>query len=298
LIYKLPSELSSKHRSRHILSAPNPKLQNQLSFLRHIYCQYWKYRHEKQLIAMNITLFQRTFSLISLTSLAVITSGLSARAENTNFAATDENATSSLQNTEVIITQIESQKPSEDVVKAEAYLDAKPVILASPLMVESTEAQISEVTSETNAPVVAQVGVTPGRATRSGPSYVGIGGNIGISGRTALSRENFTVFSKVGLSRNFSARPAAVIGNRTVFLLPLTLDFPIEQVEEVERLSIAPYIGGGMAISTGRDSRVGPLISGGVDVPVTSNFIATAGVNVGFLRATDIGLLLGVGYAF
>ena len=247
---------------------------------------------------MNVTLFQRTFSLISLTTLAIMTSGLSARADNPNVAVTDETVTLPTQDTKVTLTPIPSQNPSEEVVKAETYLEAKPVTSASTLIVEPTEVQIPEVTPETNAPVVAQVGVTPGRATRSGPSYVGIGGNIGISGRTALSRENFTVFSKVGLSRNFSARPAAVIGNRTVFLIPVTLDFPIEQVEEVERLSIAPYIGGGMAISTGRDSRVGPLISGGVDVPVSSNVIATAGVNVGFLRVTDIGLLLGVGYAF
>jgi hypothetical protein len=35
-----------------------------------------------------------------------------------------------------------------------------------------------------------------------------------------------------------------------------------------------------------------------VDVPLSREFTATAGLNVGFLDQTDVGLVLGVGYNF
>lgn len=187
---------------------------------------------------------------------------------------------------------------SEDVIKTQQPLDRTVLTSASALTVEPTEAQLPESATETTESVVAQVPVTPGRVTRSGPSYIGIGGNLGLTGRTALSRGSFSVISKIGLTRNFSARPSAVIGDRTVFMVPLTLDFPIEQVENIQRLSVAPYVGGGLAVSTGRDSRVGALLTGGVDVPVIPNITATAGVNAAFLRRTEVGLLVGVGYNF
>jgi hypothetical protein len=45
-------------------------------------------------------------------------------------------------------------------------------------------------------------------------------------------------------------------------------------------------------------SRSGFLLTGGVDVPLSPQFTATAGVNVGFIDDTEVGLLLGVGYNF
>ncbi|MCG6134563.1 MAG: hypothetical protein MET45_07845 [Nostoc sp. LLA-1] len=148
-------------------------------------------------------------------------------------------------------------------------------------------------------PLIAQE-VVPGTATRSGPSYIGVGGNIGFGGGTTLSQGSFAVFSKVGLTENFSARPAAFFGDNTLFLIPVTVDFPVQAVTDTgeQQLSIAPYVGGGAAISTGRDSTVGFLLTGGVDVPISPEFTATAGVNVGFIDETEVGLLLGVGYNF
>ncbi len=68
--------------------------------------------------------------------------------------------------------------------------------------------------------------VTPGRTTLGGPSYIGVAGNIGLSGNdTALSDGNFAVISKIGLTRNISVRPSVLFGDDTVFLVPLTLDF-------------------------------------------------------------------------
>lgn len=139
--------------------------------------------------------------------------------------------------------------------------------------------------------------VDPGTATRSGSSYIGVGGNIGIGGDTGIGEGSFSVISKVGLTRNFSARPSVMFGDNTTILLPITVDFPSQNIEAT-RFNIAPYVGGGAVISTGDDSEVGVLLTGGIDVPINSQFTATAGVNVGFVGDTDVGLILGVGYNF
>jgi hypothetical protein len=137
--------------------------------------------------------------------------------------------------------------------------------------------------------------IDPGTETRSGSSYIGIGGNIGLSGDTTIGEGSFTVISKIGLTDYLSVRPAALVENDAVFLLPLTVDFSQDEVPNTD-FSIAPYLGGGLAISTGQDDTVGALISGGLDVPLSSEFTANAGVNVTFIDDTDVGLLLGVGY--
>lgn len=162
-----------------------------------------------------------------------------------------------------------------------------------------SELKASAKTPPGKAEQLAQV-ISPGRATRGGPSYFGIGGNIGLGGDTTLSQGSFAVFTKIGLSRNFSVRPSALIDDDAVFLIPLTVDFPIESVTDtpVQQLSVAPYLGAGAVISTRGDDTVGFLLTGGVDVPLSNQFTATAGVNVGFIDETEAGLLLGVAYNF
>ncbi len=140
-------------------------------------------------------------------------------------------------------------------------------------------------------------GINPGRATRSGSSYIGVGGNIGLGGETGIGEGSFSVMSKIGFTRNLSVRPSVLFGDDVTVLLPVTLDFPTENLE-ITRLNVAPYIGGGAIISTGDDSNVGVLLTGGIDVPLTTQFTATAGVNVGFVDDTDVGVILGVGYNF
>jgi len=130
---------------------------------------------------------------------------------------------------------------------------------------------------------------------------VGLAGNIGLTGgETALGVGNFTIISKLGLTNDVSLRPAAVIGDNTTFLVPITYDFSLQQPGALTNtpISIAPYIGAGVAVSTGNDSDVGALISAGVDVPLTPEFTATAAVNAGFVNNTSVGVLVGVGYNF
>nr|WP_199329330.1 hypothetical protein [Coleofasciculus sp. FACHB-1120] len=185
-----------------------------------------------------------------------------------------------------------------DQIVDKRVITSASALSTSALTVEPSTPQLPETaTTETAAPEIAQVNVTPGRATRSGPSYIGVAGNIGLGGDTTLSEGAFAVISKIGLTRNFSVRPAALFGDNTVFLVPLTYDFPSQGVEQI-RYRVAPYVGGGVAISTGDDSTIGALITGGVDVPLSSQFTATAAVNVGFVDETEVGLLIGVGYTF
>lgn len=158
----------------------------------------------------------------------------------------------------------------------------------------STEAK------ETKEPQVAQVDIDPGQSTRGGSSYIGIAGNLGLGGETALGDDfSFTIISKIGFANVVALRPSVVIGDDTVILVPVTYDFSIQPVDTLDRvLSIAPYLGGGVAFSTGDDSDTAFLLSAGVDVPITAQFTATAAVNAAFFDDTDVGLLLGVGYNF
>ncbi|QFS49058.1 fasciclin domain-containing protein [Nostoc sphaeroides] len=143
--------------------------------------------------------------------------------------------------------------------------------------------------------------VTPGRTTLGGPSYIGGGGNIGLSGDdTALGDSNFAVFSKIGLTRNISVRPSVIFGDDTIFLVPLTLDFTPRATAEVGQrtFSISPYVGAGVAIEANLDTDFGLLLTGGVDVPLGTRFTLNGAVNAAFMDETDVGLQLGLGYNF
>lgn len=194
--------------------------------------------------------------------------------------------------------------PTSESATRTAPVPGTPATSAAALTDESVSPQAQAAsTSPTldKGSEVAQLNIEPGRATRSGSSYIGIAGNLGLSGgSTDLSRGNFAVISKIGLTNTFSVRPSAVIGDNTTILIPVTYDFPVVRTQEIgeARIGIAPYVGGGVAISTGDNSEVSGLISGGVDLPITRQFTANAAVNVGFFNETDIGLLLGVGYTF
>lgn len=148
---------------------------------------------------------------------------------------------------------------------------------------------------------IAQTNIDPGRPTRGGRSYLGVAANIGVSGGdSSLGDGNFAVISKVGLTNAFSVRPSAILGDNVVILAPITYDFSFQQAADPfnEPLPFAPYVGAGAAFKTGGNSKVGLLLSGGIDLPLSSQFTATAAVNAAFFDRTDVGVLLGVGYNF
>ncbi|MBW4623256.1 MAG: hypothetical protein KME17_28350 [Cyanosarcina radialis HA8281-LM2] len=142
--------------------------------------------------------------------------------------------------------------------------------------------------------------VVPGRATRSGPSYIGVGGNIGLGdGDTALGEGSFAVFSKIGLLPSFSVRPAVLFSDDATILVPITYDFNIGAgPTDALGFNAAPYLGVGAAFSTGDGTSVDLLLTGGLDVPLSSRFTATGAVNVTVTGDSAIGILLGVGYNF
>lgn len=158
-----------------------------------------------------------------------------------------------------------------------------------------------EVSSEQADMTVAQdlENVDPGRATRGGRSYVGIGGNLGLSGGTGIGQGGFLINSKIGLTRAISFRPSVIIGESTDFLLPLTYDFFLQSADPFEPIPFAPFVGGGVAFSTSDDNTVGFLLTGGADVPLSRQFVANATVNAGFFGdTTSVGIAIGVGYQF
>lgn len=278
---------------------------------------------------------KEVFWLLSLSALTVIGGGKAAVAETidttNSFQLTQANETET-SSTEVS-TRIETfSSQTEETTLGENTLQVSQpeLILSTPQQIEQRVAtpvpgttattseaiatvdtpthtntvttQKSTVTTKSNANVAqADINIDPGRRTRGGSSYVGIAGNIGLGGgESALGDSNFAVISKIGLSNALSVRPAAIIGDNTTFLLPVTYDFSLNQLADPfsEPLPIAPYVGAGAAIKTGDDTEVGFLLSGGVDVPISSRFTATAAVNAGFFDDVQVGLTVGVGYNF
>ncbi|MDZ8051831.1 MAG: fasciclin domain-containing protein [Aulosira sp. ZfuVER01] len=140
---------------------------------------------------------------------------------------------------------------------------------------------------------------TPRRGLLGGTSYIGAGGNIGLTGNNSLSVGNFAVISKLGLTRNISLRPSAIFGDETLILVPITFDFASQAAPVAgQTFSISPFIGGGVAIDTSGDTDIAAMATGGVDVPLGSRFTLTGAVNAAFFDETSVGLTLGVGYNF
>ena len=191
-----------------------------------------------------------------------------------------------------------TQNPNPAPIPGTTVSDAK-TLNVQPAVVEQSEVV------QTPNPEVAQLPIDPGRATRGGSSYIGLGANVGLSGDTALGDGNLMIISKIGLTRSLALRPGVVLGDDATFLLPITYEFTIRQAEALqEALRIAPYIGAGVTLSTGNDdnddddSDIGLLLTGGIDIPLSRQFTANAGLNVGIADETDIGLSVGVGYNF
>jgi hypothetical protein len=279
------------------------------------------------------TIFLRKsfFWLPSLAALAVLGNGLSAVAQTVDKANTQQliepsttaaspnqssaeletesqslSAQTSVNSTSEVANQAPVSNPTalQQFPTATTQNTASRILTPVPGTVATSSAALApesaQPTSQSSAPKLAQSDINVGRPTRGGRSYIGVAGNIGVSGgSSSLGDGNFAVISKIGLTNAISVRPSAILGDDTTILVPVTYDFSFKQADAFsERLAIAPYIGVGAAIKTGDSSDVAFLVSGGIDVPLNSQFTATAAVNAGFFDETDVGLLLGVGYNF
>ena len=236
---------------------------------------------------MNAKFLQQTSVVLGLATLTVVASGLSAQAQTQP----------TYPSTQPTYPPTEPSAPTNQP----NYPSTEPSAPTTEPTYPTTEPSAPTTTPETTPAQPPRGDVEPGRATRGGSSYIGIGGNIGLGGgETALGLGNFTVLSKVGLTNAISARPSVVFGDSTAILIPVTYDFNLQPTgAETEEISaFSPYVGGGLAIATGDNSDVGPMLTAGVDVPVARQITANAGVNVGFFDDTSVGLAIGVGYNF
>ncbi|MEH2060074.1 MAG: hypothetical protein V7K97_28870 [Nostoc sp.] len=278
---------------------------------------------------MNTIFFRKgVFWFPSIAALAVLSSGLSANAQTVDKVSSQPLAdpSATVASPKEFSTELDtvSQKLSTETIETFTATNlAKVQQLSNPAIEENASATAtpvpgtvatssatltsefvqptSQTTSEPSATKVAQSDIDLGRTTRGGSSYIGVAGNIGLSGAgdASLGDGNFAVISKIGLTNAISVRPSAVFGDDTTILVPITYDFTFKSADAFrEPLAIAPYIGVGAAYKTGDNSKLAFLASAGVDVPLTPQFTATAAINAGFFDQTDVGLLLGVGYNF
>lgn len=127
------------------------------------------------------------------------------------------------------------------------------------------------------------------------PSFLGIGGNFGITGDAAIGDTGFTILGKVALSDSFSIRPSIIFAEDTSILAAATYDLPDIRTDFI---TLAPYVGGGITLDFGDDDELDLLLSAGVDVPITENLGATVGFNIGPFEGFDLGLSLGLVYMF
>ncbi|AKG22462.1 hypothetical protein [Calothrix sp. 336/3] len=236
---------------------------------------------------MNTIILSKKLSYcLGLAAVAVLSADLTAVAQTTETPLGDENPS------QVNVVSVENASKNTQI--------PVPGTVTTSSANLRQENSVKEFPSVTNPNQVAQAEINPGRSTRGGSSYLGVAGNIGLGGDSALGDGNFMVLSKIGLTRSISVRPSVVFGDDTVFLLPVSYDFNFQSVNDPfsEPLPIAPYIGAGAALKTGDDSQVAFLVSGGIDVPLNSQFTATAAVNAAFFDKTDVGLAIGIGYNF
>ncbi|GAB4375505.1 MAG: hypothetical protein Kow00121_21300 [Elainellaceae cyanobacterium] len=254
-----------------------------------------------------MTVTKRVFLLLNTAALLIGLGGMSAQAETLGSTAEEEaiateSAPLGTESIEVTTSDVELQSPNLVPGTSPAQANVEPPATTTDIAQEPIAQE-----SSTQEEPVAQVldDVSPGRATRSSPSYIGIGGNIGLGeGDTALGDSSFAVFSKIGLTNYLSVRPSILIEDDPTILLPLTVDFvpgvtdATEDVSGEIGLRVSPYVGAGIAISTSEEGAVDFLATGGVDVPISSRFTANASVNATLFDNAAVGLMLGVGYNF
>jgi hypothetical protein len=155
-------------------------------------------------------------------------------------------------------------------------------------------------TALNSTPAMAQSAL-PIESFQSPNSYIGIGGAIGVNGNTtSLGSGGLTVVSKLRFTDNLSLHDATVLFGReaATSMIILSADFPIRNSEG--RTIAAPFIGGGAQLRYADGLFVSPAVSGGVDIPMSSNFTGTVRLNAGFPsnRSADVGLIIGAGYSF
>ncbi|MBE9142446.1 hypothetical protein [Planktothrix mougeotii] len=140
-----------------------------------------------------------------------------------------------------------------------------------------------------------------GRRLSNNYNYVGLGGNIGITGDgSGLGGGGLMSLSKTGFSENFSLHSGGIIiGSDSASLVHLTADFPVRS--ETNAVRFSPFVGAGIIYKDifNNDFSVGPSAVAGIDIPISYSFLITGRASVGYIRdETDFGIQIGFSYIY
>ncbi|SKB14358.1 conserved hypothetical protein [Planktothrix sp. PCC 11201] len=140
-----------------------------------------------------------------------------------------------------------------------------------------------------------------GRRLSNNYNYIGIGGNIGITGDgSGLGGGGLMSLSKTGFSENLSLHSSGIlIGSDSASLVHLTADFPIRS--ETNAVRFSPFVGAGIIYKDlfNSDLSFGPSATVGIDIPVSYSFLITGRASVGYIREeTDFGIQVGFSYIY
>ncbi|MEL6764505.1 MAG: hypothetical protein AAFO87_12770, partial [Cyanobacteria bacterium J06607_6] len=128
-------------------------------------------------------------------------------------------------------------------------------------------------------------------------NYVGVGVGVGDLGDSDLG---LAVNSKLAIGSNVSLRPGAISDldftsdGETAFHVPITYDFNAVTPDG----KLFPYAGAGVAVTTGEDSDVGPLLTAGLDYRVTDKVTFNGAVNWSLYDDSRVNGVVGLGYTF
>lgn len=124
--------------------------------------------------------------------------------------------------------------------------------------------------------------------------YFGVGGTIGVSddGDTELGDGGFSLVGRFSFNDTLAIHSASVLGGDSFASFALTNSF--SDVGAGERIRVVPFVGAGIGVEID-DFEISPLVTAGVDVPISDLITGTARVNAAFNDGTDIGVVLGVG---
>lgn len=177
-----------------------------------------------------------------------------------------------------------AQMPSAEKLPAKLSAEADPVGTQNLFTAQQPEA-------------VAQQPETDGGVDRI--HYFGAGGTIGLSdeGDTALGSGGFSLVGRFSITDNLAVHTASAFGDNSIASVALTGGAPIRN-EETGRIKLYPFLGAGVAVRTD-EFEFDPLVTGGVDIPITDVITGTTRINASFGDdGTDVGLVLGIGANF
>ena len=147
--------------------------------------------------------------------------------------------------------------------------------------------------------LVSAVAFAPAAQAQTPPDYNYVGLGVGV-GDLDDSDIGLAVNSKLSVGNNVSLRPGAISDldftsdGETAFHVPITYDFNAITPNG----KLFPYAGAGVAVTTGEDSDVGPLLTAGLDYRVTDKVTFNGAVNWSLFDDSRVNGVVGVGYTF